>query len=127
MKIALYYKYFIVFNILLAIPPIIIQVVYKRSDLLIVYFWQFFALFAILNLMIHILTRLGLIAGNKSMVVTFLGGTMIKFLLWLIVIFAYTSKFDVNGTKFICNFFYLYLFNSVFEIYCLLLNLRNQN
>ncbi len=127
MKLALYYKYFIVFNILLAIPPVIIEIYYKSSDLLIPYFWQFFGLFAILNLMIHILARVGFIASNTGMVKTFLGGTMLKFLLWMIVIFAYTSKFDVNGTKFLCNFFYLYLFNSVFEIYCLLLNLRNQN
>ncbi|WP_295653463.1 hypothetical protein [uncultured Mucilaginibacter sp.] len=127
MKLALYYRYFIVFNILLAIPPIVAQVFFAHRDLLIPYFWQFFGLFAIVNLVIHLLNHLGIISSGTGLVKTFLGGTMLKFLLWMIVIFIYTSEIDVNGGNFLINFFYLYLFNSVFEIYCLLINLRNQN
>jgi len=127
MKLALYYRYFIVFNILLAMPPIVAQVFFADRDLLIPYFWQFFGLFAIVNLVIHLLNHAGIIKSNTGLVKTFLGGTMLKFLLWMIVIFIYTSTMNVNGGKFLICFFYLYLFNSVFEIYCLLLNLRNQN
>ena len=127
MKIAKYYQYFIIFNLLLAIPPVVIQTYYSASDIIIPYFWQLFALFAVLNLVIHILNHIGLIKSNAGAVKGFMGGTFLKFLVFMIVIFVYTSNIQINGPKFIGNFFYLYLFNTVFEIYCLLLNLRNQN
>jgi hypothetical protein len=127
MKIDKYYIYFLVFNLLLGIPPLIIQKYYTASNLIIPHFWDLFALFAVMNLVIHILNHTGIIKSNAGAVKGFMGGTFLKFFVWMIVIFVYTSKIQVNAPKFMGNFFYLYLFNTVFEIYCLLLNLRNQN
>ncbi|OCX50979.1 hypothetical protein BEL04_19870 [Mucilaginibacter sp. PPCGB 2223] len=127
MKINKYYTYFIVFNLLLAIPPAIIQTYFAPLNLIIPYFWQLFGLFAVLTLIIHLLNHTGFIKGSKNSVKTFLGGTFIRFIVFMIVILAYTTKIQIDAPKFIGNFFYLYLFNTVFEIYCLLINLRNQN
>lgn len=127
MKLDRYFKYFIVFNILLALPPSFIQLRYPHQNIIIPYFWQLFAAFAILNLLVYVLSYWGRLRSNSGSVKGFIGGTGFKFLLWMIIVFAYTSLVKVDSTKFLIDFFYLYLFNSVFEIYCLLRNLRVQN
>src|ERR1700712_2464162 len=126
MKISQYLKYFTIFNILLALPPLYVQQYYKSANLIIPHFWLLFIIFALLNLAIFIMTHKAAQITSNGTAIGFLGGTAFKFLLWMIVVFIYISQVKVENTKFLIDFFYLYLFNSVFEIYCLLLNLRNQ-
>jgi len=127
MRIDHYFKYFIIFNILLAITPAYLQINSTDKSVLIPYFWQLFAGFALLNLLIYLLSYWHLFKSPTGSVVGFLGSIGIKFILWMILVFIYISNIKVDSGKFLLEFFYLYLFNSVFEIYCLLRNLRNQN
>lgn len=58
---------------------------------------------------------------------TFLGATMIKLLASMFFCLFFLLHFKGNGIIFFANFFYVYFFNLVFEIYGLLRTLRNQN
>lgn len=119
MKLPGYLKNFVIFNLLLAVLPVVFK------NLLIPHFWVIFTLFAFLNLSIHLITFWGILTSNKASVRTFLGGTGLKFFVWMVFIFFYLRQNDVNSVGFLLNFFYLYFFNSAFEIYCLLRTLRN--
>ncbi|SDE43785.1 hypothetical protein SAMN05216464_106134 [Mucilaginibacter pineti] len=127
MKLAGYLRAFVIFNMLIAIVPLVLQVFFSSQQLLIPYFWLIYGLSALLNLSVYLVSYWGMLTSDKATVKTFLGGTSIKFLLWMIIVFIYLFNITVDGTKFITNFFYLYLLHSVFEILCLLRNLRNQN
>ena len=127
MKISQYLKYFILFNILVALPPGYMQLSQGGKNVLIPYFWQLFTAFASLNLITFLLIYWKLPNNSEGSVMALMGSVAIKLLLWMIVVFIYIQNIKVGATNFILDFFYLYLLNSVFEIYCLLRNLRNQN
>ena len=121
MKLVSYLKYCVCFFLLIALPPLLLQ------NQLVVHFWVIFFLFAFLTISIHLFTFWGMLTSNKASVRTFLGGTSIKFLVWMVFVFFYLRENEVDHVRFVLNFFYLYLFNSAFEIYCLLCTLRNPN
>jgi hypothetical protein len=50
----------------------------------------------------------------------FLIGTTVKLILCMCFALAYLHKNHVNNIYFLTDFFYLYLLNTVFEIYSLL-------
>ena len=56
----------------------------------------------------------------------FLGGTTLKLLACLVFVLVFIRHNHPDKITFIVDFMYLYLFNTVFEIYGLLRNLRNQ-
>jgi hypothetical protein len=126
MRLIPYLQKFILFNMAVALVPFAIQFVFNRVDLLIPGFWLLFAAFAAVHLLIYIISSWGMIIGNKATVRLSLGGTSLKFLLWMIFTFFYLRKYHVDGAKFLFNFFYLYLLHSAFEIYSLFCNLRDQ-
>jgi hypothetical protein len=67
-------------------------------------------------------------AKNSEMyAAAFLGATTIKLLSCLIFLFVFIKKHHPEKGIFLIDFMYLYLLNTVFEIYGLLRNLRNQN
>ena len=121
MTLKIYLRNSIQFFLLIAIPPFLLQ------NELVPSFWIIFLLFAFLTISIHLFSFWGILIGNKASVRFFLGGTGLKFLIWMVFIFFYLRKYEVNQVKFLLEFFYLYLLNSSFEIYCLLCTLRNQN
>jgi hypothetical protein len=127
MQVTGYLKRFAVFIILLALAPLYIVIASKASAWLIPYFWRFFAFFAILNIAVYIISIWGTMNNNKAAVQSFMVGFGLKFLFSIIIIFFYLRAVNVNSTIFLINFFYIYLFHLLFEIYSLLRNLRNQN
>jgi len=127
MKIFTYLKSFIVFNLLLAAAPLYVQFSDKKDIWLVPYFWGIFAFFAILNVAVYLVSVWGTLTSNKASVQSFMAGTGLKFLFSMIFVFFYLRANNVNSTFFLIDFFYLYLFQLVFEIYSLLRNLRNQN
>jgi hypothetical protein len=100
---------------------------YPAMNLLIPNFWVLFAFFSGLTLIIFLTAYLMAGISNKASGQALLGGITIRFLFCMIIALVYISNFRVEPVKFLINFFYLYFFNTVFEIYCLLRNLRNQN
>lgn len=125
-SISRFFLLFTLFLIVLAAVPLAADFSYPRKDILIPYFWVMFGMFSGLTLLIYLMAYLMMGISNRASGQALLGGIVIRFLFCMIVALVYISNFTVEPVKFLLNFFYLYFFNTVFEIYCLLRNLRNQ-
>lgn len=119
--------YFILFILTLSIAPLVFQHYFPEIDLLIPRFWPLFLIFGLLTLSIYILASWRMRISNKASGQALLGSVTVKLLFCMIIAFVYINANPVDPVKFVVNFFYLYFFHTVFEIYCLLCNLRNQN
>ncbi|SKB64708.1 hypothetical protein SAMN05661099_2053 [Daejeonella lutea] len=126
MSITRFLIYFVLFNILLAIPPFVIHHHFKELDLLIPRFDKMFIVFSIITFVIYLFASWRMSVSVKSSGQALLASIAVKLLLYMVIAFVYISQNTVNPAKFMICFFYLYFFHTVFEIYCLLCNLRNQ-
>ena len=127
MKIQRFLIYFILFNVTLSIAPLISENYYPEYPILIPRFWNMFAVFSVITFVIYILASWRMSVSYKSSGEALLASIGIKLLLYMVIAFVYLSSNTVDPIKFLISFFYLYFFHTVFEIYCLLCNLRNQN
>lgn len=118
---------FVVFNIALALIPSLAQIYYPEKDLLIPHFWLLFGIFSILTLLLYLFAYWMMGISKTASGQALLGSITVRLLICMIMVFIYLSQTTVSPAKFLLSFFYLYLFHMVFEIYCLLCNLRNQN
>lgn len=126
MGIGRFLIYFLLFNVLLSIAPLVAEHVYPEFPLLIPRFWNMFAVFSIITFIIYILASWRMTVSYKSSGEALLASIAVKLLLYMVIAFVYISSNTVDPVKFMISFFYLYFFHTVFEIYCLLCNLRNQ-
>jgi hypothetical protein len=110
----------------LAAVPLYLSFHYSEKDILIPHFWLLFSAFAILTLQIYLIANWRMKLSNKASGQALLGSVTVKFLFGMVLAFLYLYNMDVNRYHFVLNFFYLYLFHTVFVIYSLLCNLRNQ-
>ncbi|WP_426584289.1 hypothetical protein [Mucilaginibacter sp. R-33] len=116
---------FLLFAVIIAVPPFLLSRS-AHASWLDPHFWVIFGfvtgLTFITTISILIVTKI-----NKEIYAqTFLGATMIKLLTCMFFCLFFLLKIKVNEVIFIANFFYVYFFNLVFEIYGLLCTLRNQ-
>jgi RsiW-degrading membrane proteinase PrsW (M82 family) len=118
---------FFLFLIALASVPLALNYLYPEKEMLIPNFWVLFGFFSGLTLIIFLTGFMMGKISNKASGQALLGGITIRFLFCMVIALVYISNFKVEPVKFMINFFYLYFFNTVFEIYCLMRNLRNQN
>ncbi len=127
MKLTRFIILFLTFNLLLALPPGIAEVYNQDKQFLVPDFWALFGIFSALTFFIYLIAfwRMGI--SNKASGQVLLGSVTIRLLICMITAFIYLLNHTVDPSKFLLNFFYLYFFHTVFEIYCLLCNLRNQN
>lgn len=119
--------YFLFFNIALAAPPLAAEVLYSSQKLLIPHFWALFLIFDVLTLQLFLFAFWRMRISYKASGQAILASVSVKLLFCMILAFIYLYNVNTDKTKFLVNFFYLYFFHSVFEIYSLLRNLRNQN
>jgi hypothetical protein len=126
MNILRFLVYYLLFTAVLAIAPLLFQYYYPEMELLIPRFWALFWIFEILTLSIYLIASWRMKVSDKASGQALLGSVTVKLLFCMIIAFVYISANTVEPVKFIINFFYLYFFHTVFEIYCLLCNLRNQ-
>lgn len=115
---------YLLFVIVIAIPPVILQQI-KVNNLLINDFWVLFSFMSFLTLVVLFTL---LIVNEKSpdfFTQAFLGATTVKFLVSIIFIFAIRKNQD--KAIFIGDFMYIYFLNTIFEIYLLLFKLRHKN
>jgi hypothetical protein len=117
---------FLLFIVLIAIPPALLQYT-GNTDLLVSNFWTFFTFMSALTFLVVI----GMVAAKQKdqeyFTPAFLGGTTVKMLASLIFIFVFIHRNTVNKHVFLADFIYIYLLNTAFEVYILLLNLRHKN
>ncbi len=126
MSITKFLIYFLLFNILLSTVPLLAENFYKDLDVLIPRFWNMFAVFSIITFVIYLFASWRMKLSIKSSGQALLASIGVKLLLYMVIAFVYISQNTVDPVKFMICFFYLYFFHTVFEIYCLLCNLRNQ-
>lgn len=119
--------YFAVFMLLLAAAPWLFQTYYPEISPLVPNFWGLYVTFGALTFFILFTASWIMRINAKASAQALLGSVTIKLLFCMILAYFYIRKFDVEAVKFLVSFFYLYFFHTVFEIYCLLRNLRNQN
>lgn len=126
MSITRFIIYFVLFNFILAVPPFVIHHYFQELDILIPRFPNMFMVFSIITLVIYLLASWRMKVSIKSSGQALLVSIAVKLLLYMVIAFVYISQNTVDPGKFIICFFYLYFFHTVFEIYSLLCNLRNQ-
>lgn len=119
------YSYFLAV-FLIALPPFAYVYFYKGLGL-IPHFWVIFLMFAVLTFSVCFATLISNLKTPKLSVQVFLAATIVKLLVCMFFVPVYLSRYPVNQLHFLVCYFYLYLLNTVFEIYALLCNLRLQN
>lgn len=126
MKIVPVILFFLVFTLIIALPPAVLQ--YSgTTGLLNPGFWMIFLFMSALTLAVLMLMLIVYQKNAEYFAQAFLGGTTIKILASLIFIFVFLANNKVNKLVFVADFFYIYLLNTGFEIYVLLRNLRHKN
>ena len=126
MSLLRFLVYYSVFMLALAVGPYIFDVYYADKEMLIPKFWSLFTIFGILTFSIYIIAHWRMSISNKASGQVLLGSISVKLFICMVIAYVYLSGNSVEPVKFMLNFFYLYFFHTVFEIYCLLCNLRNQ-
>ncbi len=126
MSVLKFVLYFILFNVLLSVAPLLAEIYYPDQALLIPRFWNMFAVFSIITFVIYVLASWRMKVSIKSSGQALLASVAVKLLLYMVIAFVYITQNTVDPVNFMICFFYLYFFHTVFEIYCLLCNLRNQ-
>lgn len=127
MTIKRFLIYFGVFNLILAAIPLVVESLNPGKDLLIPKFWSLFVIFSIVTFVIYVIASWRMRVSSKASAQALLGSITIKLLIYMVTVLFYLSNYTVDPTGFLVNFFYLYFFHTVFEVYCFLCNLRNQN
>jgi len=125
MKISQSIFLYLLFAIVLAVPPLALQF-NNHADWLTPDFWLIF--FFISGFTFAGMIGILLIQQRKHdyYVQGFMASTTIKILACMIFVVVFLMKNKVNKGIFLADFVYIYLFNMAFEIYVLMRNLRHQ-
>ncbi len=117
---------FLIFTILIAIPPLLLKYL-DGGDLLVPGFWLMFFFMSGVTLIIIVFVLAVQKRNSEMYAQAFLGATTFKLLVCLFFVLIFIKKNRPDKLFFVADFMYVYFLNTVFEIYGLLRNLRNQN
>ncbi|WP_428328488.1 hypothetical protein [Mucilaginibacter sp.] len=117
---------FLIFTLLLAVPPVLLKYFYN-GYLLVKGFWPMFLFLSVLTFIVVMFVLIIQQKNNEMYAAAFLGATTFKMLACLVFVLVFIKKNHPEKLFFVADFMYLYFLNTVFEIYGLLRNLRNQN
>lgn len=126
MKITSVVLFYLLFAIIIALPPLAFQYT-GNSGFLTAGFWATFLFMSGLTFLLLLGMLIAKQKDQSYFTQAFLAGTTIKILACLIFIFVFLTKYAVDKHVFLGDFFYIYLLNTVFEIYVLLRSLRHEN
>ncbi|KLT65157.1 hypothetical protein [Pedobacter sp. BMA] len=90
-------------------------------------FWLIFGFMAAITYIAYVLVNIGLKRNPQAGVMAIMGSIGVKMIFCMAFVLIYSIKAKGDGLLFILNFFSIYLLFTVFEMYCLLRNLRHQN
>ena len=125
MKISSSILSFLLFTIIIAVPPAVLQYT-GNTCMLVPGFWIVFSFMSALTFLILIGMLIAKQKNQEYFTPAFLAGTTFKLLACLIFIFVFVAKNAANKHVFLGDFVYIYLLNTVFEVYVLLRNLRHE-
>jgi len=115
-------KYYLPFTLLVVAGLKIIQ--YLRPALLVARIWVVFGFFWGLTPLVYFLAWQGIKKGGPESALVLLGSTVLRMVISLALALIFIIKFKDQATIFAADFFVLYILFAVFEIHCLLHNLR---
>lgn len=126
MKLSRFVIWFHLYAIAIAVLALGLQHMAAPTELLSPHFWALFIGLFVLTLTAYVISDLGIRKGGEVSIYGLMGGIFIKMMLSLVLVTVIIFKFPeyklINGV----NFFSIYLLFTVFEITCLLRNLRDQ-
>jgi len=117
---------FLIFTVLLALPPLLLKI-FADGELLTPHFWLIFAFMSAITLLVIMAVLVVQQQNSEMYAQAFMGATTFKLLSCLVFVLVIIKKTHPDKYIFMLDFAYLYSLNTVFEIYGLLRNLRNQN
>jgi hypothetical protein len=117
---------FLLFTLIIAVPPVALQLT-GNTDLLNPGFWTLFSFMSVLTFLVLVVILIVQQKNQEYYAQAFLGATTVKILACLIFIYVFISNNNVNKLIFMVDFLYIYLLNTVFEVSVLLRNLRHKN
>ncbi len=118
---------FLTFSAALALVAAGLQYAFGHTRILSPHFWVLFAVLALVTIAAYLLAAWGIRIGGQWSVLSIMGSIFFKFLFALVAVWIILRKQTDNQTIFVLNFFSVYFCFSVFEVICLLRNLRHQN
>ncbi|PWS31152.1 hypothetical protein DF947_15620 [Pedobacter paludis] len=101
--------------------------IFSGLQLFVPNFWLMFGFLAGITYIAYLLVDIGIKRDPEVGIMAIMGSIAVKMLFCMAFVLIYSIKVKGIGVIFLLNFFSLYLLFSVFEIYCLLRNLRHQN
>ena len=119
--------YFIGFALLVACLALALPFFLGGAPVLSPYFWVLFVVVMIATFVAYVLSDLGIRKGGELSIFSLIGGLFIKLFACLAVAAVLIIKYPENKMLTAINFFSLYFLFTVFEVSCLLRNLRDQN
>ena len=127
MKLSRFIIWYHVFALFVAVLAVGLQYLFHANVILSPHFWLLFVTVFVLTLTAYILSDLGIRKGGELSIYSLIGGLFIKLFACLVVVMVLIIKFPENKMITAYNFFSLYFLFTVFEVICLLRNLRDQN
>ncbi len=119
--------YFLGFALLVACSAVALPFFFDSTPVLSPYFWTLFVVVVVSTFVAYVLSDLGLRKGGELSIFSLIGGLFIKLFVCLAVVAVLIIKYPENKMLTALNFFSLYFLFTVFEVSCLLRNLRDQN
>ncbi len=119
--------YYHLFAIGVACVAAVLPFLFPGKPILSPHFWLLFVLVFVLTLLAYVLSDLGIQKGGELSIYGLLGGLFVKLFVCLAAVAVLIIKYPENKLLTAFNFFSLYFLFTVFEVTCLLRNLRDQN
>jgi len=126
MSISIFFIRFIAFAVIVYLLPFAAELFFSISIVSIYFELLFFFLFFLTSI-VYLLSYFGIKKGGQNSVLSILGGLTLKMIFSLSLILVLILKDAENQKVLVGNFFYLYFLFTLFEVICLLRNLRDQN
>ncbi|SFA48754.1 hypothetical protein SAMN04488511_107211 [Pedobacter suwonensis] len=118
--------YFIFVGLLIGVIAVL-SLVFPARQLYVNNFWVMFGFLAGITYIAYMLVDIGVKRDPEVGVMAIMGSIAVKMIFCMAFVLIYSIKAKGIGSVFLLNFFSLYLLFTVFEVYCLLRNLRHQN
>lgn|SRR5690606_1380192 len=126
MSISKFILYFFLFSVcVFAIPYGVQKIV--AADVISEYYVPLFLFLFVLTTIVYVMSFLGIKKGGQTSVLALLGGLTLKMIFSLAMVLVLLLKSTDNQKVLAGNFFYIYFLFTLFEVICLLRNLRDQN
>ncbi|ADY53057.1 hypothetical protein Pedsa_2512 [Pseudopedobacter saltans DSM 12145] len=121
-----FFSLFFVYTLLLVGVSLLLMYPFNLITYFIPKYWVIFGFMAGIAIVVYLVSWYGIKNGGEGQVLMSMGGIVIRLLLSMLLAVFYLNKFKVDPIIFVINFFSAYFLFTVFEIYCLLVNLRHQ-